>query len=110
MTSGRLIVFLHGNDGALRQVRSRVESTTRRGGSRLRSLTDSTTGAHRVATAASTYWVDLDRMVLHREHRTEDANGALHIGLHVVGVASTARWSTPVVSIERIASPGERRE
>jgi hypothetical protein len=30
----------------------------------------------------------------------------IHIDLHVVGVAFTARGSTPVVSIEQVPSPG----
>lgn len=95
---------------------------------------DSTTGAYRVATASSTYWIDLDRMALRREPRTANPDGSLlrrddelitlhrivectvgrpmelHIDLHVVGVGFTTRWSTPVMSIERIASPGEQRE
>ena len=93
-------------------------------------LMDSTTGAYRVATATSTYEIDLDRMVLRRDPRTEDADGALlrrddelitlvsvldctvgHpmellIDLHVVGVEFTARHSTPVLTIVPIHSPG----
>ncbi|WP_148040163.1 hypothetical protein [Cryobacterium tepidiphilum] len=93
---------------------------------------DSTHGAYRVVTAASRYLIDLDRMVVRREPRAENPEGSLlrrddelitlldildctvgrpmrlHIDLHVLGVPSTLRCSTPVVSIERVASPGEQ--
>jgi len=91
---------------------------------------DSTTGAYRVTTVASTFVIDLDRRVVRRAPRTEDDEGfllrrddeliTLHeiveltvgkpmlllLDLHVVGIAFTSRMSTPVVSIERVASPG----
>lgn len=91
---------------------------------------DSTTGAYRVTTAASTYVIDLDRKVIRRFPRTQHDEGALlrrddelitlHeilevtvgkrmlllLDLHVIGVDVTTRISTPVVSIERVASPG----
>ena len=93
-------------------------------------LMDSTAGVYRVATAASTYEIDLDRMVLRRDPRTEDTDGALlrrddelitlvaviectvgHpmellIDLHVVGVEFTTRHSTPVLTIVPIHYPG----
>lgn len=93
-------------------------------------LMDSTTGAYRVATATSTYEIDLNRMVLRRNPRTEDTDGALlrrdderitlvaviectvgHpmellIDLHVVGVKFTTRHSSPVLTIVPIHSPG----
>lgn len=96
----------------------------------LGSLMDSTEGAYRITTAASTYLIDLDRMVLRRIPRSQDPNGALlrrddelitligitectvgrpmqlDIDLHVLGVEFTTRGSTPVVSIERVPSPG----
>lgn len=95
-------------------------------------LMDSTSGAYRVVTEASTYLIDLDRGVLRRLPRTGNEQGSLlrrgdelitilnviectvgramklMIDLHVVGVPFTMRMSTPVVSIERTASPGER--
>lgn len=98
----------------------------------MESLMDSVNGAYRVTTAASSYVLDLDRMVIRRAPRTGDPGGsllrrdeelitllevlecsvgrpmALMVDLHVVGVPYTARISTPVVSIERVHSPGER--
>lgn len=98
----------------------------------IETLLDSTDGVYKVTTAASTYVIDLDHMVLRRMPRTEDTDRALlrrddelitllgiaectvgrpmtlHIDLHVVGVAFSTRGSTRVVSIERIASPGSQ--
>lgn len=98
----------------------------------MESLMDSTTGAYRVTTSASTYLIDLDRMVIRRSPRTENPDGSLlrrdeelitllrlaectvgrqmllYIDLHVLGVPYTARGSTPVVSITRVPSPGEQ--
>lgn len=95
---------------------------------------DSTTGAYRVITRASTYVIDLDRRVIRRTPRTGDADGSLLrrddelvmlieiiectvgrrlvmlLDLHVLGVPATARASTTVMSIERIASPGQPLE
>lgn len=96
----------------------------------VKSLMDAVEGAYRVRTAASTYIIDLDRNVIRRAPRTGDDEGALLrrddelitllevkectvgrplellVDLHVAGVAFTVRRSTPVVSIERVASPG----
>lgn len=98
----------------------------------MQSLMDVATGAYEVTTTASTYRIDLDRLIIRRSPRTGDPDGsllrrdeelitllevlecsvgrpmALMIDLHVAGVPYTARISTPVISIERVHSPGER--
>ncbi len=97
----------------------------------MQSLMDVATGAYEVTTAASTYLIDLDRLVIRRAPRTVDENGsllrrdeelitllevlecsvgrpmALMIDLHVAGVPFTTRISTPVTRIEQVHSPGE---
>ena len=94
------------------------------------SLMDTTTGAYRVITVASTYLIDLDRAVIRREPRTGDSEASLLrrdeelvtlleiiecsvgrpmtllLDLHVFGVPFTARYATGVVSIEPVPSPG----
>lgn len=91
---------------------------------------DTTSGAYRITTMASTYLIDLDRAVLRREPRNGQPEGsllrrddelvtlleviectvgrpmALLIDLHVLGVAFMARYSTPVLTIDPGPSPG----
>ena len=98
------------------------------------SLMDTTSGAYRIVTRASTYLIDLDRAVLRREPRTGHPEGSLLrrddelvtlleilectvgrpmgllIDLHVRGVPFTVRFSTPVVAIDPVPSPGVREE
>ena len=99
----------------------------------METLMDCTEGAYRVTTTSSTHIIDLDRYVIRREPRTVDPGAELlrrddelvdllaveectvgrpmilHLDLHVVGVSYTTRSTTPVVSIERVPSPGSTR-
>lgn len=96
----------------------------------METLLSSIDGAYRVTTTASTHLIDLDRMVIRRQPRTVDPQAellrrddeliellavgectvgkpmVLHVDLHIVGVSYTTRTSAPVVSIERVPSPG----
>ena len=96
----------------------------------VKTLMDSITGAYLVTTVASTYLIDLDRLVIKRTPRTHHAGGSLlrrddelvmlvelrecTVGQHlemildlrVHGVPGTFRRSTVVQSIEPVASPG----
>ena len=96
----------------------------------MESLMDCTDGAYLVTTAASTYLIDLDRKVIRRAPRTQDAEGSLLrrdeelvtllelrectvgkrmeliLDLHVHGVPCTWRQSTVVQKIEPAPSPG----
>lgn len=100
----------------------------------MESLMDSVVGAYQVITQASTYVVDLDRMVIRRTPRTHHDGGSLLrrdeelvmlvellectvgkrmellLNLHVYGVPGTMRFSTRVVAIDPIASPGRPLE
>ena len=109
-------------------------ATLTRGKTAIDSLMDSVSGAYQVTTQASTYVVDLDRMVIRRTPRTHYEGGSLLrrdeelvmlvellecsvgkrmellLNLHVYGVPGTARFSTTVVAIDPIASPGRPLE
>lgn len=95
---------------------------------------DSVAAAYQVTPQASTYVVDLDRMVILRTPRTQHDGGSLLrrdeelvmlvellectvgkrmellLNLHVYGVPGTARFSTRVVAIDPITAPGRPLE
>ena len=102
-----------------------------RDGGVMESLMDSTSGRYEVVTMSSTYYIDLDRMVLWRIPRIQDLLGSLLrredelvtlleiqqcsvvqrmvllIDLHVLGFPPMLRNVTIVQTIKRIHSPHE---